>query len=397
MTISDALPVQFWLSDCETYNEYEAEGMHHVCWCQPWNCDDEIVLQFQHTTAQDLILIGKGSDGEFLFENAISEIQSGVYQTSLIPEDEDVCDEQLQLLIANDSSILRLLAPSTWTDGASAFDTKNSTQFIESLTSADNNVNALMPLVVPSGTIITFSYTVDVSGTWVSGGSIPIFVTFRLADASEATVSTGVLTVAEKTISANGTYTFTETLTATATTTYLAVSVVENLSSGTASITLTVPTGQVLYVPEASTLAKSDCLDIKTAHTETVLFQYSNQRNFAGLIYENDSPDTSFNIRIPARFVHEIEPEEDEAMELTSSIVTTSSQVKTQRLLEVKHAPYYFHKKLRRVLKHQTLTSQNISWKKEEQYQVNEGRKNWPLKSATCYLTEKNSPVRNVL
>lgn len=250
MTFSDALPVQFWLTGCQTYNQYEAEGVHHICWCQPWNCDDEITIQFQDTTGQTLKLVALDSEGTELHSENFQEISAGVYQLSLIPEDEDICDELIQLQVQNASDVV---------------------------------------------------------------------------------------------------------------------------------------------------LAQTDCLDVKTSHPETTLFSYSNHRNYDGLIYEDQSPDVSFNIRVPSRFFHEDEPEEDEAMELTSSIITTSSQVKTQRLLEVKHAPYYFHKKLRRILKHQTLTAIGKSWKKEEKYQVNDGDKRWPLKSATCLLTEKDSPVRNVL
>jgi hypothetical protein len=250
MTFSDALPVQFWLTGCETFNEYEAEGVHHVCWCQPWNCTDEITTQFKDTTGQTLKLVAYDSEDNELFSENFIEIATGVYQLSFIPDDEDICDELIKLEVQNSSDVM---------------------------------------------------------------------------------------------------------------------------------------------------LAKSDCLDIKTSHIETTLFTYSNHRNYDGLVYEDQSPDVEFNIRVPSRFFHEDEPEEDEAIELTSSVITTSSQVKTQRLLEVKHAPYYFHKKLRRILKHQSIEAIGKGWKKEEKYQINEGTKTWPLKSATCLLTEDNSVIRNVL
>lgn len=396
MTISDALPVQFWLNECETFNEYEAQGVHHVCWCAPWNCDDEIVVQFQHTTGLSMLLLAKDENGEYIYEAVIPEIQSGVYQTSLIPENQDICDELVQLLLSTDDSITRLLAPSDWDDGVEAFDSKSATEFTESaLVSGDNEVSATMPIIIPEGAIVSLTFTIDISGTWAPS-SQGVFVSFTLRDGLDSNVSTGTISLADKFITANGSYTFTETLTATATTATLKISLLGAIS-GTAAVDITVPAGQILYISNDSILAKSDCLDIQTAHDETTFFEYSNQRNFDGLIYANDSPDTTFGIRVPCRFFHQVEPEEDDAMELTSSIITTSSQVKTQRLLEVKHVPYYFHKKLRRVLKHQTLTIFDKAWKKEEKYEVNEGNKRWPLKSATCLLTEKNSVVRNVL
>jgi hypothetical protein len=150
-------------------------------------------------------------------------------------------------------------------------------------------------------------------------------------------------------------------------------------------------------IGSADALAKTDCLDIKESHSCTQLFEYSNNRDFAGIDYSENSPNTTFYLRIPCRFVHERFPEEDEAMELLSSTLVTSSQIKEQKLLEVLHAPYYFHKKIQLALKHRTVNNNSIRWVKEEKYEIAEGRKDWPLKSATCYLTKANSLKRNVL
>jgi hypothetical protein len=245
--------VQFWLSECETYNEYEAQGVHHVCWCQPWNCDDEIIVQFTDSAGESftLAIINQAEPDDEALELPFDEIDTGVYQIAFTPSESspDFCDRLIQLKIKQ--------------------------------------------------------------------GSLEV--------------------------------------------------------------------------------AKSDCLDIRESHDETVFIEYSNNRTYAGLMYDLDSPDTVFNIRVPGRFFHENETEEDDAMDLTSSVLITSSEVKTQRLFEIKHAPYYFHKKLRRVLKHQSVTIFDKAWVKEEKYEVNEGNKRWPLKSATVVLTDKNSVVRDVL
>lgn len=398
MTISDALPVQFWLSECETYNEHEAGGVHHECWCVPWECDDPITIQFKDTPAQSRSLLVKNPHEAYLYDELFTEVQSGVYQLSLIPDDHNICDERIQLLIADATSAIRMPAPSAWTSPPpAAFDVRDGTHFIETLTSADFSTVANVNMVIPSGKVVGISYTVEVTGTWVCLADFPILVTFAFEDGGGNFVSTNDLTLEERIIRANGTYQVNEILTTTDVTAKLRVTVISQISSGSALFVITVNTGQIVYISASSISAKSDCLDIATTQDETIFIEYSNHRNFAGLVYEDASPDLTFGIRVPCRFVHEIEPEEDEAMELTSSIVTTSAQLKTQRLLEVKHAPYYFHKKLRRVLKHQTLTTFDKSWKKEEAYEVVEGNKRWPLKAATCYLTEGNSVVRNVL
>jgi hypothetical protein len=396
MTISDALPVQFWLSECDTFNEHEAGGVHHVCWCQPWNCEDLITLQFQDEAGQTFTLLAYDEEGLLVMFKSIPEIQSGVYQISFTPNDEEICDELIKLQVVNDTAY-SIIAPSLWTDDPNAvspFDTKNSTQFIEAVTSTTGQNGAYQAAVVPVGATVTIPLTITISGTWVSGAGIDI--SMYLGDSSGGVVSEQLSPAT--TFTANGTYNIEITLrglTQTSARIYLLLT--EFVTSGTANVTITMPVGYVFYAPDSSIVLKSDCLDVAESHDETIFIEYSNHRNYAGLIYANDSPDTTFGIRVPCRFVHEVEPEEDEAMELTSSIITTSAQVKTQRLLEVKHGPYYWHKKLRRVLKHQTLTIFDKQWKKEEKYEVIEGKGTWPLKAATCLLTEKTSVVRNVL
>jgi hypothetical protein len=403
MTISDALPVQFWLTECETFNEYEAQGVHHVCWCQPFISDDEIVTQVQHDSGQDLNLLIVDSDNNTLYEESFQEIQSGVYQHSLIPSEESLIG-QIQLLIVDAGEITQKITDPTFDTGtgwsndggpgpswvvSSGYaeveltenSPKNFSQGFESSFSDTSNpvkvrITGRFTLIGgnPSGYIRFFfskdgavldylNRTIDYSLS-IIGGAIQTFdEEFFIDDSIDKVIFQGVVQ-----------------------------------SVGTSDeVSIRVESLSILETSSDYFLAKSDCLDIQTSHDETLFIEYSNQRNFDGLIYANDSPDTTFGIRVPCRFFHEEEPEEDEAMELTSSIVTTSSQVKTQRLLEVKHVPYYFHKKLRRILKHQTLNILNKAWKKEEKYQVNEGDKRWPLKSATCLLTEKNSVVRNVL
>lgn len=46
ITISGANPIQFWPKNCETWNESSPKGVHHYCFCQPFECDDEIKSVF---------------------------------------------------------------------------------------------------------------------------------------------------------------------------------------------------------------------------------------------------------------------------------------------------------------------------------------------------------------
>lgn len=144
-------------------------------------------------------------------------------------------------------------------------------------------------------------------------------------------------------------------------------------------------------------IAYTDCLDVTTDPGCAVLIEYSNSRNFAGITYENQSPDISFSIRVPAVFIHERFPEEDEPIELPNSLLTLNSTMKAQRLLDTAYMPYYMHRKIQLILMHQFLTIEEQSWVKQDPYEVREGDRRWPLKKAKCYLSEKNFVQRNIL
>lgn len=397
MTFSDALPVQFWAGSAETYNEKTPQGVFSKCFCSPWKCTDTIRVQFTETGGQEFSLAIVNSDEEIVGTVQFTEVANGVYSAVFSPEDEGVCDEIVSLEVT--SSDFLLLAPSAWTDGSgigvTAFDTKTATTFTEALTSTDETVSAEMPLVVPSGAVITINYTVAVSGTWVAGGAIPIFISFTLKDSGGNTVSTGSLTVPDKTITANGTYQYTEILTATGTSAVLDLDLVEVVSSGTADIIITISPGELLY---SDGTAKSDCLSVKTIQDETVLITYSDNKNFAGLQYSAISPDPEFNIRIPSTFFHERFPEESEVIELSNSrSIQLNAQVKAQRKLEIGPMPYYMHRKLKLILKHQFVEIDSQDWVQSEAYELTEGNRRSPLKQAVVWLDEKDYILRNIL
>lgn len=405
MTFSDALPVQFWLQECETFNEHEAQGVHHVCWCQPWNCDDEIVVQFTDSEIIFPILLAKYEDGIIVtaasFDSPTAVGDNWCYTTSFYPINEGLCGGLFQLLTMSNSDVIYSGAVSDWSVPGSAWAYRANNRFRitgggGAFGTARDATLTLAPNLLP-GNSISFSVTFEVLTV---DNTIELFIT--LQDSLNNTI-------AQEYFLKTNTGSETRQVVFTVPEASLSGAKLQVVSYNTfggnidaniylfAETEIDVPPLIALGVNSGDVLGKSDCLDIQTSHDETILINYSNHRNFAGLVYPDVSPDISFNIRVPCRFFHEVELEEDEAMELTSSILTTSAQVKTQRLLEVKHAPYYFHKKLRRVLKHQSVTIFDKAWKKEEKYEVNEGRKTWPLKSATCLLTEKNSVVRNIL
>lgn len=262
MVFSDAQPVQFWLVECNTYNLQESEGVHHKCFCQPWQCDDEIKIQFTEDSDEspaipdDFILSIRDEGANELFSLPFDVEDTGtkfVYSVSLIPSDfsPDLCDQKVQFVVRNETSLI------------------------------------------------------DV--------------------------------------------------------------------------------------------ARSDCQDIQTTQSETVLINYRNHRNVFGLIYSDISPEMDFNLRIPAIFFHQRFPKEEEVFQLSTSMVSANSVVRKQRLLDVDYVPYYFHEKINLVLQHQFVSIYNREWVSQEGYEIIEGSRLWPVKKGKIYLSEKDFVMRNVL
>jgi hypothetical protein len=250
VVISDALPVQFWSVDTDTYNEKDLQGVFKRCFCHPWNCDDIIKLQVDFEILDAIVLKIFDEDGVELQSIPFTNTIDTVYSVSFSPSTYDLCDDLIQLKIYRGST--------------------------------------------------------------------------------------------------------------------------------------------ALY--------KSDCLDIKPDHDETVEITYSNNRNFASINYSLVTPDPEFKIRIPACFVHERFPEEDEVIELSNSrSIQLNAQVKAQRLLEVKSVPYYMHRKLKLILKHQFITIDFQDWVKSDPYEEGQSNRRNVLRQATVWLTEKDYIIRNVL
>lgn len=259
MVLSNAQPVQFWLAACSTFNQHEAEGVYHRCFCQPFSCADNIRVQFTESSdisppaASEYTLEIRDENGAPLLTLPFDVAENAadfIYSASFVPEDTspDLCDRLIQLVIVGDGS----------------------------------------------------------------------------------------------------------------------------------------------------DIAKSDCLDIGT-HRSSILINYRNHRNFAGLVYQDISPEFEFELRVPAIFYHQKFPDEDETMELSTSLVNLNGNLRKQRFMDIDYVPYYFHEKLKLVLKHQFITIFDKEWIKQEAYEIVEGNKRWPIKKASIWLSEKEYIHRNVL
>ncbi len=102
MVFSDAQPIQFWLSDCETYNEEEPFGIFRRCFCQPFECEDTITIQFTDTVniAYSFQVLDE-NDNELLSDDFDqSTYDDGfIYSYSFVPIDYDICTKRVKIII----------------------------------------------------------------------------------------------------------------------------------------------------------------------------------------------------------------------------------------------------------------------------------------------------------
>lgn len=144
-------------------------------------------------------------------------------------------------------------------------------------------------------------------------------------------------------------------------------------------------------------IATSDCMDIRPSHDCTELLTYTNLTNFDGIYYETLSPAPIFNIRIPAQFWKENNPQEQEDSELSNGVIVTRRQtIQEKTLLEVGFVPNYFHKKIQKVLMHETVSINDVTYKKRDAYE-SENLNRYPLKRASVWLTKYDSVEKNTL
>lgn len=380
MTISDALPVQFWLNGEQTFNEKTVCGIiKQDCYCQPFNCDQEIqIIIIDSFTFGEIVL-------QILDENsveidAITFARSGVNLTvSFVPSDYSPCKEKLQLKIIS----IPIVQPLT--------------SWINQGTGTSWTISAAPAIsVTPSGVskflIGTFDaiegYSYDIA--WdidLINSLIPKEI--YLLDSSFNIVTTQFIDVGP-----TGNYTGISTLTPTSRASYLAF----RLFVDDASIDDTIMiVNSVSYNGGNIELFKSDCLEIKEDTECTKLIEYSNASAFDGIPYINVSPPSTFYLRVPATFYEEENPQEQEDLELSNGqIVTLRQSLQEKRLFETGYMPNYMHKKLQKVLMHETIVIDGDQWKRRDEYKAASIKK-YNLKKASVLLTKYNSVLKNTI
>lgn len=380
MTISDSLPIQFWIpssptsTDPLTFNEKEPYGIiKKDCFFQPITVGDSIRIQYTSGTRGNLYV--HESDGSSPNHLEFTEIIPYTYELT--------------------ATLWDYFPLATWTDtGTDPLVSISASQITYSVT-AFSRVKWALPMKISSGKTISF----NLSFLPISTG--PITINVSLGDGT-----TSVTNSYNPNLSSGVSQTFAFSLTAPVDSDRIEIIIVSG--SGTQDGIITMPTTLIwptapVYLAirregdDTKLLAKSDPLDIKISHQDTIQIEYYNTSNFDGIQYLESSPPPAFYLRIPAVFNEERNPQEQEDVELSNGeIVTIRQSIQQKKLLETGYMPNYMHLKLQKVLMHDTVIIDGETWRKRDSYDDSPVRK-YNLKTAKVLLTKYDSVEKNTI
>jgi hypothetical protein len=417
--ISSALPVKFWLSSEESFNNKAVCGVTQIPWCQPFECDDEIPLQFTDE----------------------SEVEEPEIETITMPAIPALTEWLTRSISGTSPDWTTGATPTVNIPGTGTFGQSSETLYVEypflvgyeySITISYDKVQNESPGPNPRHGVITiydedfnaqFSETESISNTT---GSYTVSIVFTATE--DCTIigfrySSGTdvdITVTD----VDGTRTGLEILSDPGPKNYELkivdcndVEIIsipfDNLYLGNYnhlySLSLT-PSEQgicnqfiklkIVDVDASpdNELASTDCLSIMTSQNCTLQIGYSNSKNFNNLIYSDASPVPTFYIRIPAIFFEEDHPETKEDIELSNGeIVRLYNKIEKRKKLDIGFLPPYMHEKIQFILMHDFVEIDGRTWISRGGYEKVEGNKRYPLKRASVFLHDKNFIKENQL
>jgi hypothetical protein len=415
--ISNALPVKFWTDPDNSFNNKEVCGVEPICWCQPFECDDEILIQFTDITETedpeietipipDLPALStwltrsiSGTRPDWT-EGAVPTVDIdgvgfplGVTSEVIYAEYEFLAGYDYEISLEFDRTIhAGVNNPRTAT--LRIYDEDFNTIFTETLAAgAGTNIItinftatedcAIIGFHFGSGTDVTIDLT-DLSGDRTGLEIIedpgPRSYELSITDSDDSEITS----IPFEALSL-GSYNYLYSL-----------SFIPN-DEEICNQQIKLKIVDTDASPD-EVVASTDCLDIRTTQTCTLQIAYTNSKNFNNLIYDDVSPEIIFYIRIPAIFFEEDNPAEQEDHELSSGeIVRLYNKLEKRKKLDIGFLPPYMHEKIQLILMHDSITIDDAEWIRREVYEKIEGNKRYPLKRAMVYLHDKNFIKENQL
>lgn len=396
MTISDSIPIQFWDVDDETFNETDVCGLvKQDCFCQPFQCDDEITIQYLGEAQCELIVVN--SSEEILATVEFSETSDGVWSATWIPGSDaspPPCPDLVSLKIRykglrngdfGEGSLAgwsQIGSATAWAYNASQGGCAQVT-----LTGVIDGVNELSRELrqtynFEAGLVYTLRYTPSAITFGDTTIVLDVYLnnslgSFKLPANQSGNTSPSPV-AGDRVISFIPSQDYTS---------------IGFIARSTSLRTLRIDNISI----DQTELLKSDCIDLRETHDCTVLVEYENTSDFDGINYEAGSPGPSFQLRIPAIFFEEENPQEQEDLELSNGVIVTLRQtILEKRKLEIGYMPNYMHRKLQKVLMHDSVYIDGDYWKKRDAYDTSPVKK-YNLKTASVLLTKYDSVEKNTI
>lgn len=383
---SPANPVEMVPSNCQTHNEKVVCGIYHRCYNQPFKCDKAIPFQITDENGDDFVLVVENKDGDEIgrfdfvpYEDISGNLfpSLGDFTNNADPGTGWTVDATPSVSLVGISSSKRLLKFKELIAGKYRIDYtitfgSNMQCVVEFYKSGD--------LVASEGLIPFFgssprTHTFEVFIT--SDVDTIIFKAFRGAPGSGSVEIISMEMVL---------------LTYSYFTSFVPADDVQICDGFVSTRILNVTSS-----PEIEEV-KSDALHISDSHECVNEIEYSNNKNYAGLIFQNVSPEPLFYLLVHSVFYHEQFPEEQFSMELTSGYESLGGVIKEQRKMEFDYLPYYMIRKLKIILKMQNILIDGFYWVNEDGVQQSESEnKRFPLQMSSVLLTKRDSVQRSTL
>lgn len=419
LVLSDALPIQFWLNEELTYNEQTYEYVDQYPFTQQFRCTDNIHIQVSDEEAH-YILSCNDCDGNEIFSLPFVEpdsILNLAHKDITFSMTDYLCEALAKFYISkvlvwfsqrgsdpdfkevfNGASGFANVSGSgrSWSIFASNIQVFAQTNFGEQISKyISKDVSSSSPN--GGGKRITLGITASASKDSADLSSLVnsfklevVFLESDVPDVKEVyTYSPG----GESTVNTYYEIEFDYTPSIVFSDIRFRVLLDDEDYADFVSVALS----KVVIVD--SDVARSDYVEFTNFPRENIKTEYKSVKPFSGLYYDENS---EYNvIRVPSRFFHERNNTTQKAIELSNStIISASSLLKKQKLLEIDDCPYYMHTKLQLIFAHAASGSikiNEVEWTVAEEYELKDRPSTYPMRPAEIWLNRKNYIKRNVI
>lgn len=398
---SNATPVQFWLKGQESFNTKIEPGVDKKCFFQTFNLSDPIKTQF--VDDDDLLrysLIVKNKAGNTLAEILVARLDVGVYEVELNPENEGLDEGFVQLFIYDTDDVSDPEAYLAYSDFISLKESHSKTKLFQ-YSNIENFAGLYYKTTYPDLVNGSFIATLDpstsegVGNAWAWTGAFSGSAINNLPASLAPTqrlrmplpIKSGLNYKFELTVRNNdgggGAGNFTD----------LKLYLTDGIDFSNVVVEPNLPLGVSIFEVELVATKNWPYVEI-TLEANNVAGQLREIVIHLVDLLEpvGNRPASNFAYRVKAKFFKERDPEENESVpQSDGSIVKLLGTVKNQKKLQVEPSPFYNHRKIKLILQHQSVYTDNYAWVKEENYETEDYDEHDPFYKGETFLTQKNN------